>query len=244
MLTQSEQEKRLFLLRDNVKRTAQMYADAKITFLTDADCLEEINSYYGEDDGNFMTIKYMREQGKIKGDICRGLALYRYGGLYMDVDLSCRVSVWPLIHLNTSFVTIREYASDDFFQAFIAVTKHHPIIKRYLDLFLIYYNGELNEQVKDDKGVVLLRMAHDQILLELPELASTVQLWNETLFNRTAFPDVEAPPGTTKVHKEAFAMCQFLVATPEKKVPFWSHVPGSSDFCQIEKVRNTETPHR
>jgi len=147
----------------------------------------------------------------------------------MDMDLHCRTSVWPLIHVNTTFVTVVEFdGSEKFFQAFIAVTPRHAIIKRYLDLFLKHYKGELKttKKVNFKKGTVLLRIAYQQVIAEQPDLVSSIQLWKEARYNRRKFAHIEKPPGRR-------FMCQFLVFDDQKNVPFWSHVPGSSRLCQV-----------
>ena len=122
----------------------------------------------------------------------------------MDMDLHCRTSVWPLIHVNTTFVTVVEFdGSKNFFQAFIAVTPRHAIIKRYLDLFLKHYKGELKTKKKDKvnfkKGTVLLRIAHRQVIAEQPDLVSLIQLWKEARYNQRKFAHIEKPPGPTPV---------------------------------------------
>lgn len=218
------------VLKNNVLKTIDMYQSADVRFLTDQDCLLLLQDYY-QDDAAFMRQHYIGEKGMIKGDICRGLALYKDGGLYMDVDLHCRTSVWPLIHVNTTFVTVVEFdGSKNFFQAFIAVTPRHAIIKRYLDLFLKHYKGELKTKKKDKvnfkKGTVLLRIAHRQVIAEQPDLVSSIQLWTEIKYNPIKFAHIEKPPGRR-------FMCQFLVFDAQLNVPFWSHVPGSSRLCRV-----------
>lgn len=219
---------KMYRLKDNVLNSVQLHSSARFNFLTDQDCLRLIDAYYtDDDDASFMRQIYLKEEGRIKGDICRGLALYDHGGLYMDVDLQCRMSVWSLIAPSTTFVTILEHGSRNFFQAFIGATPRHPILKRYLDLFLVFYRGKLEMDVNEKKGVVLLRLAYDQILAEHPNNVE-VQVWDEQVYDVEKFPSVEPPGG-------AEALCQYLVVAEEEQVPFWSHSAGSSSQCRVRR---------
>ena len=111
-----------------------------------------------------------------------------------------------------------------FFQAFIGVTPHHPIIKRYLELFVKYYEGEVT--VNGPVGVYFLRMAYDDASNQEKK---NVELWQEMRYHPDLFPDVKAPTGKRRA-------CQMLVVAPLKKVgdmkrntivPFYSHANGS-----------------
>lgn len=226
---QDQVSDKLYHLKANTLRSIDMYKPKAVFFLSDHDCRRLLYNYYGNENGTFLQWHYDRAPGMIRGDICRGLALYKYGGLYMDVDLECIFPAWPIIHINTTFVTTWESGSNDFFQAFVGATPQHPILERYLDLFLQYYRGNITI-VNDKKGVVLLRMAYEQVTREHPELMQTIQIWNETVYDPIAFPNVEHTPRQAHWQKGG-VLCQFIVTDEQNNVPFWSHVPGSSKFC-------------
>lgn len=224
---------KLLILKENTKHSIALHKHSHVYFLTDQECLSLLREHYGPMHGPTMQMHYLNEPGMIRGDICRGLALFKYGGLYMDVDLKCRMPIWPLINPTTTFVTVWEAGSNDFFQAFIGATPHHPIVKRYLELFQELYQRELTEPVNDKKGVVLLRMAYEQVIAQQPDLLSSIQLWNETQYDPIEFPNIELPPGpqTTRIRATNTGLCRFLVFDDQKNVPFWSHVAGSSKYC-------------
>ena len=223
---------KLLILKKNTMDSIAMHKHSHVLFLTDHECMQLLREHYGPIHGVTMQRHYLSEPGMIRGDICRGLALFKYGGLYMDVDLKCRMSVWPLIRPTTTFVTVWEAGSNDFFQAFIGATPRHPIVKRYLELFLELYQRTLIEPVSDKKGVVLLRMAYEQVVAKQPELVSSIQLWNETKYDLVDFPHIELPPGPqTNIRATNTGLCRYLVFDEHKNVPFWSHVAGSSKYC-------------
>jgi hypothetical protein len=142
--------------------------------------------------------------GMYKGDICRGAALYETGGLYFDVDLGVRMNVFTghgevrmdtehedissrknsssfVLNTNTEFVTVKvPLNSKDprgFFTAFLGTTARHPILKRYLELFWLYYAHQLPSNVqlpeKSLYSVMLLRHAYDEILQQERESSSS-----------------------------------------------------------------------
>jgi mannosyltransferase OCH1-like enzyme len=78
-------------------------------------------------------------KGMFKGDMCRTAALYNQGGYYFDVDIHV---IQPIsLEYNISFATVVS-SSGVFFQAFLASTKHHPILQRTLQEMLHYYQNK------------------------------------------------------------------------------------------------------
>jgi Glycosyltransferase sugar-binding region containing DXD motif len=225
----SDEDKVLQLLKTNVLSSIKLHAPIDTMFLTDQDCHGMLQDYFGNETSEFLMEHYNRAHGMIKGDLCRGLALYKYGGLYMDLDLECLNVTWPSIHVDTTFVTVWEGGSNDFFQAFIGATPRHPIIKRYLHLFVEYYRGNITFE-KDFVGVVLLRMAYEQVIVEQPELITTIQLWNETEYDPIEFPSILGTPRQVHAVKGG-PVCQYIVFDEHKNVLFWSRIPGKSPWC-------------
>ncbi|KAL7575294.1 hypothetical protein ACA910_001819 [Epithemia clementina (nom. ined.)] len=129
-------------------------------------------------------------RGMIQADMCRGAALYEYGGLYLDVDLGVRRNLWTLLQPTTTFVTVRVHRKSrlvhaGFFQAFCGATPRHPILQLYLLEFLRYYQQleqqqhqqqphggkkqpkrtrSLPDYRRDPLGVIFLKRAYDQFL--------------------------------------------------------------------------------
>lgn len=152
----TKQQKELLALQRNVRNIIQLHPTSKVRFLTDKDCIKSIRAvFHGRDyatataDGEELIRYFIAEkEGMYKADLCRGAALYETGGLYMDVDLGVRMNLWQVLRTSTEFATVRtprefhDAPGYFFFQAFAAANPHHPVLWRYVQLFLRHYRGE------------------------------------------------------------------------------------------------------
>jgi len=205
-------------LASNIRNTIRMHSSASVFFFTDDECIESIRRVMGE---SSLLPKYFSEEkrGMYKADICRGAALYELGGFYFDVDIQPRMTLWDVIDDDTVFVVPQVHAASKvpgcFFQAFIGVVSHSPLMMRYLEMFVEYYEGK--RKVKGALGVVLLREAYDDVT----SIHEKSQLWMEERYNAKKFPDVEPTVGKRRA-------CHFVVAIPGTSIaPLYSRVRGS-----------------
>lgn len=251
--TGSEEELELLALQKNVRAIIAMHRNATVRFLTDVDCEQSIRNTLG-DDTKLVQYFQSEKHGMYKSDICRGAALWETGGLYFDVDLGARMPLWTVLGPFTSFVTVnvheRSKQRPGFFQAFMGAVPNHPIMKRYLELFVVYYEGNLKLETRllPDKekhmlGVRILRIAYDEIVAEEEkalkdgrhaaivdqQLGSStpmgnVELWQEKLFSKQEFPLIPEPTwGSEK-------SCKYVVVANEgwpPVAPFYSRIEGS-----------------
>jgi len=219
------------VLAANVRNTMALVEHTSFRFLTDEDCIDLLQNYSKErNDGRSHKLEeYFRNEsrGMIKADVCRGVALYNTGGLYFDVDLQVRMNVWDIIDTDTDFVVPLVHKDhkvhDSFFQAFIGVSKEssRPIMSRYLDFFLEYYEGEREVTKTKSIGVVLLRQAYDHEVHVLKNIHHKSLFWREVLYSKDLFPNIEEPVGERRA-------CRFVVFDKiTNTIPFYSRVRGS-----------------
>ena len=219
------------LLKRNVERTMSLHHDIHARFLDDKACLESIRSIMLKHPDKLKNLDayFIHEpRGMYKADICRGAALYETGGLYFDIDLKPRMSMWSVIDPGTQFVVPQVYeASRDrgmFFQAFIGTVKEHPMILRYMEKFCSFYSGEIQLKkshfsfFKPFLGVALLRYAYDEMSQRTKE---SIVLWKEVKYSSKLFPDVDPPLGIRR-------SCHYVIGIPGTQiVPFYSRIPES-----------------
>mmetsp|Transcript_9804 Transcript_9804/g.19919 ORF Transcript_9804/g.19919 Transcript_9804/m.19919 type:complete len:491 (-) Transcript_9804:2215-3687(-) len=221
-------------LSQNVQEITSLHPESKVRFLNDDDCLKSIQATLGMDTN---LTKYFKSEthGMYKADICRGAALYETGGLYFDIDVETRsIPLWEVIAPTTEFVTTLVHKDSNhlggFFQAFFGVVPKHPMMKRYLELFVEYYEGKV--QVKGPLGVYFLRMAYDEVVSQEDQDQKT-ELWQEVRYSPEEFPEI---------HRDRWGKrraCQMMVVAPPKiilvdgferkkrMVPIFSHANGS-----------------
>ena len=231
-------------LSQNIQQIINLHSESTVHFLTDTECISSIQSTLGY---NTNLTSYFRNEkhGMYKADICRGAALYETGGLYFDIDVETRnIPLWDVILPNTEFVTTLVHKDSNhignFFQAFIGVTKHHPIMKRYLELFVEYYEGRV--KVDGPLGVYFLRMAYDEIIMKgkkhhgsdnEEEDDNKSELWQEVRYSPNEFPEVYRSRWGKR------RACQMMVVAPpikrKKKKDRMSMRGGGGDDFQREK---------
>jgi hypothetical protein len=223
-------------LVENVNMTVARHRGATARFLTDVECVASIKAVMGNDT-ELVGFFESEKEGMYKADLCRGAALWETGGLYFDVDLGVRMNLWGVLNPNTTFATVQVYKGSkragSFFQAFMAATPRHPVILRYVELFLDFYRGKFT-YLKRFSGVVLLRMAYDEILAKDPSQAESSEIWHEFRYNHTRMPDVPPPTWGTR------GACSFVVVTNPNNtnmtVPFYSRIANSRMCPSAEEV--------
>eukprot|EP01083_Nonionella_stella_P283229 963873_1 len=70
-------------LAEFVRSALETHPDWKYVFWTDKDCLELVDSHAG--DGLRQLFRALM-WGTDRGDLCRSLILYEFGGVYADLD--------------------------------------------------------------------------------------------------------------------------------------------------------------
>jgi hypothetical protein len=163
---------------------------------------------------------FHESDGMFKGDICRMVALYQNGGYYFDIDLQ----VIEPINLDRknqyygngtyiSFATAKEAPGikndKGFFQAFLASTPHHPIMRRALNNTLDYFEGRYKPR-GSLWGVSVIADAHDS--MSLHERGSVVLLQEHPLRPKD-YPNLRRQNGGS--------VCNHVVHDPLHKIAYF-----------------------
>jgi len=79
-----------------------------------------------------------------KVDFWRYLVLYKYGGVYLDMDSSIEYPLSELIKDDDEAIITAEGNPDTYVQWGLIFKKNHPILKKAIDLIIININNEIN----------------------------------------------------------------------------------------------------
>jgi len=98
------------------------------------ECVEFIKKYFNND-----TLKAFNNliPGAFKADLFRYCYLYIKGGVYSDIDNICLVPLNSFLRDDDTFVSVKDRMVDGqdlIYNAFIAVEKNHPVLKKAIDL--------------------------------------------------------------------------------------------------------------
>jgi hypothetical protein len=214
-------------LAENIQHSIEVHRNESaisILFLQDKECIESLQRVYP----SLIPFFQNETEGMYKADICRGAALYKNGGLYLDVDIGVRHSLFKDLRTSTEFVTARVHRQSNypghFFQAILGATPRSPILLRYLRLFEKHYTGT-DRVKKGPLGVILLKRAWDQVTKTNRSLRTRTELYQEVLYDRNLFPDLHPSPtwGTRRA-------CHFVVvATANSRANVEFRVPTNDD---------------
>lgn len=121
-----EIQKKVDGMRDlNPEYTYQLYTDSEID--------EFVNTFYpGEISECFNRLNVP----VAKVDFWRYLVLYKYGGVYVDLDSSINISLNELIREDDDAIITAETNPNTFVQWALIFCKEHPILKRVIELIV------------------------------------------------------------------------------------------------------------
>lgn len=208
-------------IRDNVQNTIRVYRnvwnepDAPVLFMNDTACRELIAVM-----APTLVVPFDHSPGPFKSDICRVVALKKYGGYYFDNDMGV---IQPITFNNSVDFSSAKMESKGFFQSFLASTANHPILLAAITAMEEFY---LNNQVPSYfqlMGPMTVQEAWDNVAQADKEHAHI--LFETDIGAKGSFPDLSRP-------KRAYGQCTYVVHDAEKKnAYFWSRIPGVR-FCK------------
>ena len=109
-----------------------MNPDYEHVYMDDSQASDFIKKEYGEKVYNLFINAPV---GVMRGDMFRYLIIYKYGGIYADLDTLCVEPVSSWMKEDKSFIVCPEH-QDHFCQWTFAATAGHPILKSVIDLMI------------------------------------------------------------------------------------------------------------
>lgn len=116
--------------------------DYKIILYDNQDCINFLNEQYGEE---YVTIFNFIKDGPIKADFWRCCILYKYGGVYADIDTEPIMSLDILIVSELELLTVRSGQKEDGITPELIICKKN---NKLLDLCIKTYVKYMNENIQ------------------------------------------------------------------------------------------------
>lgn len=113
--------------KDSVQACKDLHKTYKYMFWTDKTMKDFVKKEYPEFYKTY--VEYPNEIQRC--DAFRYLVLYKYGGIYIDMDLMCKISIAPLLKYKLVFVKSANF--DTLTNSFIISTPKNPFIKYCID---------------------------------------------------------------------------------------------------------------
>lgn len=120
----------------------KIYPDYEIKLFDNNDCINFLQKEYGTE---YVDIFNYLKDGPIKADFWRICILYKYGGIYFDLDLEHFTNLNNIIDNDTYFVTVKtDKAFWDVINPCIIISKsNNDILKECIDKYLDKYNQNI-----------------------------------------------------------------------------------------------------
>ena len=120
------------------KKWKDLNPDYEIVLYDNAMCEKFLLDNYGQ---LYKDIFDFLKDGPIKADFWRICILYKYGGVYSDIDNVPLIPLADFIDDNVDFVTCSSYVHLYFNPNFIVSTKNNVILKDVIDWYINNYNN-------------------------------------------------------------------------------------------------------
>jgi mannosyltransferase OCH1-like enzyme len=104
--------------------------DYEYRYMDDTQAAEFVLNEYGQE---WYDLFVGLPVGVMRGDLWRYMVIYKYGGVYSDLDTECLKPISTWMQDDKEFIVCPE-TDHDFVQWTFAATAQHPILKSVLDL--------------------------------------------------------------------------------------------------------------
>ena len=117
----------------------KLYPNYEIKLYDNMDCIDFFRKEYDE---TYVDIFNYIKDGPIKSDFWRVCVLYKYGGIYSDIDIDHRVAIDNIIDTNVTFLTCISDNPKNINPHFIVSTANNIVLQKCIEIYLEYYNSK------------------------------------------------------------------------------------------------------
>jgi mannosyltransferase OCH1-like enzyme len=119
-----------------INKFKQVYPDYEIKIYDNNDCIDFLNKEFGQE---YVDIFNFIKDGPIKADFWRVCILYKYGGIYSDVDVVPNINIEEILLPETTFLTCICSFFNNITPHFIVSAPNHIVLKMCIDKYMEFY---------------------------------------------------------------------------------------------------------
>lgn len=150
-------------MKQNIDNWINLNEEYSYTYFDENEIVEFIKKYYSKE--HLITF-YKINAGAGRADFFRYLYLYKFGGVWIDITLTCFVPLRNYIKNTTELAVVYDVDPDNIYNAFMGFPKNHPILKNCIEKCMKHVNEKTFEKKKKyciyhTTGPELLKIEYD-----------------------------------------------------------------------------------
>ncbi len=118
----------------------KIYPDYEIILYDNNDCLNFLKKEYGQE---YVDIFNYIKDGPIKADFWRACILYKYGGIYTDIDINPFVSIHDILEDDVIFLSCVSMIKNQINPHFIYSVPGHIILEKTIAKYVAMYKHKI-----------------------------------------------------------------------------------------------------
>jgi mannosyltransferase OCH1-like enzyme len=119
-----------------IKKWETIYPDYEIKIYDNNDCIDFLNKEFGQE---YVDIFNFIKDGPIKADFWRVCILYKYGGIYSDVDVVPNINVEEILLPDVKFLTCICAFFKNITPHFMVSMPNEEVLKLCIDKYIEFY---------------------------------------------------------------------------------------------------------
>jgi mannosyltransferase OCH1-like enzyme len=122
-----------------IKKFKDVYPNYEIKIYDNNDCIDFLSKEFSQE---YVDIFNFIKDGPIKADFWRVCILYKYGGIYSDIDIIPNINVEEILLPDTTFLTCLSAFNNLINPHFIVSIPKHKVLKICIDKYLEFYRNK------------------------------------------------------------------------------------------------------
>jgi mannosyltransferase OCH1-like enzyme len=137
-----------------IKKWNEIYPDYEVKLYDNNDCINFFKTEYNDE---YVDIFNYIKDGPIKADFWRVCILYKYGGIYSDIDVEPLVNIENIMLPDTTFITCLSAMGKLINPHFIVSEPKHKVLKMCIDKYLEMYRDKKKYTYRDWSIVYIMK---------------------------------------------------------------------------------------